>query len=155
MDVRTPFFQNMACVLMGVIFLNPLMSVAAQVAVDASAGANATLGKAGNGVPIVNIAAPNGSGLSHNRFTDYNVAQQGLILNNSTERTQSTQIGGIIVGNGALNGRAAGIILNEVTGPRASQLKGYTEVAGKSANVIVANPHGITCNGCGLSLIHI
>ncbi|SFW90445.1 adhesin HecA family 20-residue repeat-containing protein, partial [Pseudomonas sp. NFACC09-4] len=29
------------------------------------------------------------------------------------------------------------------------QLRGYTEVAGKSAHVIVANPYGITCNGCG------
>ncbi|HHL1074286.1 filamentous hemagglutinin N-terminal domain-containing protein, partial [Pseudomonas aeruginosa] len=26
---------------------------------------------------------------------------------------------------------------------------GYTEVAGQSARVIVANPHGITCQGCG------
>ena len=25
----------------------------------------------------------------------------------------------------------------------------YTEVAGRSAAVIVANPHGITCDGCG------
>ncbi len=28
-------------------------------------------------------------------------------------------------------------------------MQGYTEVAGKAANVIVANPYGITCNGCG------
>ncbi|WP_249939010.1 two-partner secretion domain-containing protein, partial [Tenebrionicola larvae] len=28
-------------------------------------------------------------------------------------------------------------------------LQGYTEVAGKAANVMVANPYGITCNGCG------
>ncbi|HDJ9492562.1 TPA: hemagglutinin repeat-containing protein, partial [Escherichia coli] len=26
---------------------------------------------------------------------------------------------------------------------------GYTEVAGKAANVMVANPYGITCDGCG------
>ncbi|EOU9832439.1 TPA: contact-dependent inhibition toxin CdiA, partial [Escherichia coli] len=30
-----------------------------------------------------------------------------------------------------------------------SLLQGYTEVAGKAANVIVANPYGITCDGCG------
>lgn len=29
MDVRTPFFQNIACVLIGVLFLNPIMSTAA------------------------------------------------------------------------------------------------------------------------------
>ncbi|EFI9355078.1 TPA: filamentous hemagglutinin N-terminal domain-containing protein, partial [Escherichia coli] len=27
--------------------------------------------------------------------------------------------------------------------------QGYTEVAGKAANVMVANPYGITCDGCG------
>ncbi|CCK10013.1 filamentous hemagglutinin N-terminal domain-containing protein (plasmid) [Cronobacter sakazakii] len=36
-----------------------------------------------------------------------------------------------------------------MTGGSRSQLNGYTEVAGKAANVIVANPYGITCNGCG------
>jgi len=41
------------------------------------------------------------------------------------------------------------VILNEVTGSNRSTLKGYTEVAGTSAQVIVANPHGITCDGCG------
>ncbi|MFO3676752.1 two-partner secretion domain-containing protein, partial [Pseudomonas protegens] len=30
-----------------------------------------------------------------------------------------------------------------------SQLKGYTEVAGQAAHVIVANPYGVSCNGCG------
>ena len=147
MDVRSPFFQNVAAVLVGVMFLNPIVSVAADLTV--AAGNAATVGKAGNGVPIVNIAAPNGSGLSHNKFKDYNVGQQGLILNNATERTQNTQLGGIILGNSNLNGRAAGMILNEVTGSNASRLQGYTEVAGKSAHVIVANPHGISCDGCG------
>lgn len=149
MDVRSPFFQNIACVLMGVMFLNPIVSTAAELAVDAAAGGNTSIGQAGNGVPIVNIATPNGAGLSHNRFQDYNVGQQGLILNNATDRTQSTQLGGIIVGNPNLKGAAAGVILNEVTGSNTTRLQGYTEVAGKGAHVIVANPHGITCDGCG------
>ncbi|EPR5022912.1 DUF637 domain-containing protein, partial [Pseudomonas aeruginosa] len=34
-------------------------------------------------------------------------------------------------------------------GGNRSTLAGYTEVAGQSARVIVANPHGITCQGCG------
>ncbi|MEK1942675.1 MAG: filamentous hemagglutinin N-terminal domain-containing protein [Pseudomonas sp.] len=55
----------------------------------------------------------------------------------------------MILGNSQLGGRAAGLILNEVTGGSPSQLKGYTEVAGQSAHVVVANPHGITCDGCG------
>src|SRR3546814_17582472 len=56
---------------------------------------------------------------------------------------------GLILGNPNLNGRAAGVILNEVSGGSRSQLRGYTEVAGQSAHVIVANPYGIPCNGCG------
>ncbi|KPX67521.1 filamentous hemagglutinin N-terminal domain-containing protein, partial [Pseudomonas amygdali] len=46
-------------------------------------------------------------------------------------------------------GTAATTILNEVVGANASQLRGYTEVAGQAARVIVANPYGISCNGCG------
>lgn len=149
MDVRTPFFQNIACVLIGVLFLNPIVATAAQLTVDAQAGGNTALAQAGNGVPIVNIATPNGSGLSHNRFTEYNVGQQGLILNNSAQNLVQTQLGGYVVGNPNLKNGAAGLILNEVTGGNASQLKGYTEVAGRSAAVIVANPHGISCDGCG------
>lgn len=149
MDVRSPFFQNIATVLIGVMFLNPIVSTAADLAVDAAAGGNTSIGAAANGVPVVNIATPNGNGLSHNKFSDYNVGEQGLILNNATNKLQSTQLGGYILGNPNLNGRAAGVILNEVTGTNPSQLKGYTEVAGQGAHVIVANPHGITCDGCG------
>ncbi|WP_238340409.1 hemagglutinin repeat-containing protein [Pseudomonas sp. SWRI92] len=138
--------RSLAFLLINVMFWQPLWAQADGIVVSAP---GTSLGKAGNGVPVVNIAKPNGSGLSHNRFKDYNVGSNGVILNNATNPAQSTQLGGIILGNPNLKGTAAKIILNEVNGGNPSQLRGYTEVAGKSAHVIVANPYGITCDGCG------
>ncbi|WP_434558995.1 DUF637 domain-containing protein [Pseudomonas sp. Z4-20] len=138
--------RGLAFLLINVMFWQPLWAQADGIVVSAP---GTSIGKAGNGVPVVNIAKPNGSGLSHNRFKDYNVGSNGVILNNATNPAQSTQLGGIILGNPNLKGTAAKIILNEVNGGNPSQLRGYTEVAGKSAHVIVANPYGITCNGCG------
>ncbi|QEN45279.1 adhesin [Pseudomonas protegens] len=138
--------RSLAFVLANMMFWQPVVAMADGIVVN---GSGTTLGQAGNGVPIVNIATPNGSGLSHNKFSDYNVGQQGVILNNATGRTQETQLGGIILGNPNLGGRAANVILNEVNGGSPSQLKGYTEVAGQSVHVIVANPYGVSCNGCG------
>ena len=147
---RTSFLglpkRGLALILANAMFWQPLLAQADGIVVNAP---GTTLAQAGNGVPIVNIAAPNAAGLSHNQFHDYNVGTQGLILNNATDRTQSTQLGGIIVGNPNFSGQAASTILNEVNGGSPSQLRGYTEVAGQSAHVIVANPYGVSCNGCG------
>lgn len=137
----------LALLLANVMFWQPIWAQAEGIAV--SGGTQTSLGQAGNGVPVINIAAPNGAGLSHNQFKDYNVGQQGVILNNATNAVQNTQLGGHILGNSQLGGRAAGTILNEVNGGSPSQLNGYTEVAGQSARVIIANPYGVSCNGCG------
>ncbi|WP_454834639.1 two-partner secretion domain-containing protein [Pseudomonas lini] len=139
--------RGLAFLLANVMFWQPMWAQADGIVV---ATPGTSLGQAGNGVPIVQIATPNGSGLSHNQFHDYNVGTQGVILNNVANQTGATQLGGIIIGNPNLtNGVAAQTILNEVVGGSPSQLRGYTEVAGQSARVIVANPYGISCNGCG------
>lgn len=135
--------------LITVIWMQPLLSLAADLQLDPKASTNARITQAGNGVAVIHIAKPNAKGLSHNTFTHYNVDQQGLILNNSSDKFTPTQLGGIILGNSQLQGQPAQLILNEVNGGRSSQLQGYTEVAGKQAHVVVANPHGITCDGCG------
>lgn len=41
------------------------------------------------------------------------------------------------------------MIINEVTQPHSSLLDGTIEVAGQRADVIIANPAGISCSGCG------
>ncbi|WP_273839162.1 DUF637 domain-containing protein [Providencia rettgeri] len=100
-----------------------------------------------NNIPVINIATPNGAGISHNKFQDFNVDKQGAVLNNATSNVNS-QIAGQIKANANLKGNAANLIINEVTGSSRSELQGKLEVAGKGANVLIANPNGITCNGC-------
>ncbi|MBD2812121.1 filamentous hemagglutinin N-terminal domain-containing protein, partial [Xenorhabdus sp. Vera] len=103
-----------------------------------------------NGLPQVNINAPNQAGVSHNPYQQFDVDQRGAILNNSALMT-STQLAGMIQGNPRLdpNAAPARFIINEVNSDKPSQLRGFLEVAGGRAQVIVANPSGIVCNGCG------
>ncbi|CDH26957.1 conserved hypothetical protein [Xenorhabdus bovienii str. Jollieti] len=107
-----------------------------------------TVISAANGVPQVNIQTPNSDGVSRNQYSQFDVEQRGAILNNSGVNTR-TDLGGLITANPWLAQGEANIILNEVNSRDPSQLNGFIEVAGKRADVIIANPAGITCNGCG------
>ncbi|MDY4594373.1 MAG: hemagglutinin repeat-containing protein [[Pasteurella] aerogenes] len=102
-----------------------------------------------NGIPQVNIQTPNDKGLSHNKYAQFDVDTKGAILNNSRITTQ-TQQGGLVTDNPYLARGEAKVILNEVNSSPPSVLKGYVEVAGKKADVIIANPSGIHCEGCGV-----
>ncbi|HHL4082773.1 two-partner secretion domain-containing protein [Burkholderia sola] len=124
----------------------PVVETNPKLVVDPNAADRPVLGAAPNGTPIVDINAPDAAGISSNRFLEYNVGPNGLVLNNSTQRTH-TRLAGDIDGNARLGGRSAQVILNQVTGGNASVLAGTTEVAGQKARVIVANPNGISVNG--------
>ncbi|MDV7341750.1 filamentous hemagglutinin N-terminal domain-containing protein [Terasakiella sp. A23] len=131
------------------IALQPNLAQAqdATITVD-PATPNTTVSATINNTPLLQITAPNGSGVSHNKFTDFNVGSSGLVINNSTTNT-TTNIGGAILANPNFSGTAATLILNEVTSANRSSLTGFTEIAGQKADYILANPNGITCNGCG------
>ncbi|WP_262340637.1 filamentous hemagglutinin N-terminal domain-containing protein, partial [Bordetella pertussis] len=136
-------------------------AMAVTLAVLAPAGAAAAGGiapqgatqvaPARNGVPVIQIAAPDATGISHNRYTEFNVRQPGVVLNNSTAEGVSA-LAGRISGNPGLRGPARAI-LNEVTGVSPTTLEGALEVFGPAADVLVANPNGLTANG--LSTINI
>jgi len=124
---------------------------------------NTQITQTASGIDQINIATPNANGLSHNKFSDYNVNETGQIINNFSGKNSAeisagsslnaltqTQIGGLVVANPNLNSSgSAKIILNEVTSGNISQLLGYIEIAGTNADLILANPNGIMCRGCG------
>jgi len=130
------------------LFLH-IVSLADGIVPDNGVSKNLQVDKAANGVPLVNIEAPDNNGTSHNVYKDYNVDGRGAILNNSKDMT-NTQLGGIILDNPNLQGgREASTIINEVSGVNRSRIEGYQEIAGKKANYILANPNGIYINGAG------
>ena len=90
-------------------------------------GATATkVTTSSSGVQTVTIA-PSVSGVSNNTYSQFNVGSAGVVLNN--------------VGINARN------IVNQVTSTNPSLIEGNITVAGPRANIILANPNGITVNG--------
>ena len=121
------------------------------IVVDANSPKNRQpiLDTARNGIDILHIAGVDGNGISHNAYTQFNVKERGLILNNATKYTK-TQLAGYIDKNMFLAGNGAKTIINEVTSTNPSILKGYIEVAGNPADVVIVNPNGMTVNGLGV-----
>lgn len=123
---------------------------AAQVHADTSAPKQQqpTVVTSANGTVQVNIQTPSAAGVSRNSYSQFDVDKRGVILNNS--RTDvGTQLGGFVQGNPWLAKGGARVILNEVNRSAPSRLKGYVEVAGQRAEVIIANPAGIQVDGGG------
>lgn len=142
--------KALSIILAGCLIFSNLHVYAEDIRADAAApGAQqpAVL-QAANGVPQVNIKAPNSAGLSHNTYSAFDVAPRGVILNNS--RTDvNTQLGGFVTANPEMAGGEAWVILNEINSNKRSDINGFIEIAGKRADVIVANPSGISCKNCG------
>ena len=101
-----------------------------------------------NSIPLVNITAPSSGGVSRNEYETFNVPDKGAILNNSYTLSK-TELAGYVQGNNNMAERPAKIIVNEVTGAGPTSMDGFLEVAGNRADVVIANPNGITVNGGG------
>src|SRR5882757_121115 len=131
-------------------FGTQLAAAQATAVAPAPADTRTTVTTSANGTPVVNIATPNSAGVSHNTFNTYDVGKGGLILNNSAVNATSLIGGGTAANANLAAGHAASLILNEVVKPNSgSLLQGYQEIVGPSAQLVIANPWGITCNGCG------
>ena len=101
-----------------------------------------------SGIPLVNIAAPSAGGVSRNDYERFNVPEKGAVLNNSYTLSK-TELAGFVQGNANMAGGPAKIILNQVTSGHPTMMNGFLEVAGTKADVVIANPNGITVNGGG------
>jgi len=108
-----------------------------QIIADPTAPANQrpTVLSDSQGRPLVNIQTPSASGLSRNTYKQFDVPTGGIVLNNSAANPWLS------------NGVLAKTVLNEVNSTSQSYINGAITVNGAAAQVIVANPNGITVNG--------
>lgn len=111
-----------------------------------SGSAAPSVTSATNGAAVIDIAAPNPDGLSHNKYQKFDMTGPGAVLNNSLTDGKSS-IAGMVTKNPNLNGQMANTILNEVNSVDPSRLRGTLEVFGNRAAVIVANPNGLSVDG--------
>ena len=122
-------------------------NIFAEVVPDpASIGTRAT--KTASGIDQLDIAAPNKNGTSYNSLKELQVSEQGLILNNNKDIVANTKIAGYVARNRNLdNSIAANLIITEVTGKNRTNINGTVEVAGKKADLVMANRNGVYVNG--------
>ena len=123
--------------------------IVADSAVNAANRAVIAAGKnaAGTVVPVVNIQTPK-NGISHNIYKQFDVLAEGAVLNNSRQGATTKTVGNVAANPFLATGEAR-VILNEVNSSAASRFEGNLEVAGQMADVIIANPSGISIKGGG------
>lgn len=143
--------------LLGTLLASNLVTAYAQTARIPIADPNAPLAfrpsvsTLPSGAALVNITTPNAAGMSLNQFQRFDAPTAGVVLNNNNRAGGSALLGSGVGVNPNLSNGTASTIVNEVTVQGApSQLNGTIEVFGAPAAVIVANPNGITCSGCGM-----
>ncbi len=142
------------CILLCCLFLLCFVACGSEIQTNVVASSSETkVGFSANQTAVVDIATPNSYGLSYNQYQNFDVGSSGLILNNfagnSADVVQTQLAGFVNVNNNLQPNNEAKIIVNEVISPNPSRLAGYLEVAGKKAEVIIANPYGINFSSAG------
>ncbi|ELQ6019753.1 filamentous hemagglutinin N-terminal domain-containing protein [Cronobacter turicensis] len=148
MSVSSPRYRISALCFSTWIALGLVSQAHAAIVVDQQKSPTTTVNVAGNGATVVDVSAPSNGGVSHNYYKQFDVNSAGVVLNNGAGSSNTT-LAGNVNGNANMSGGSASVILNEVASSNPSQLNGMVEVAGQQAAVIIANPSGITCDGCG------
>lgn len=82
---------------------------------------------------VVNIQAPDENGLSHNKYSKFDVVANGLF----DVTTLNNRLAQEVNGNSFLQDKSATIILNEVNSSHASLLDGNLRVDGGNAHIIM------------------
>lgn len=116
--------------------------------IEGAPGSAMTVTQAASGAEVVQIARPEANGLSHNLANSYNIGVAGAVINNAVNAGVS-QLAGRLEANAQLGGQAASVVLAEVVSRNPSLLLGQQEMFGHAADFVLANPNGISCNGCG------
>ena len=127
---------------------SPALANEPSIIADPGASNRPDILKAPNETLIINITNPDSKGVSMNEYSRFNTPTTGTILNNSNKNID-TKIAGQIDANYRLN-KEASLIINKVNSAEKSSLKGNLEVAGSRADVVIANPNGISVDGLNM-----
>ena len=126
----------------------PALANEPSIIADPGASNRPDILKAPNETLIINITNPDSKGVSINEYSRFNTPTTGTILNNSNKNID-TKIAGQIDANYRLT-KEASLIINKVNSAEKSSLKGNLEVAGSRADVVIANPNGISVDGLNM-----
>ena len=140
--------RNTAVIILLGMFLN-MLTFSDQL-IKTRNGSTARVITAPNGTPMIEMANPNGSGISINDFDRLSVDDRNLILNNLSPKEGSayrSELGGLILPNENYTGAPARAVLIRVHN-EPSVINGFIEAASTGRmDMFWSNPNGLYLNG--------